>query len=79
LITSREANSLANNMSLSHEQDESSDLTRLEIPHSDSQLDSPVFHTAVEKQPKMIAQLDGSDETPDDLSQSPQSPVKADD
>jgi len=61
---------LANNTSLSHEKAETSDLTPLDTSNSDVQIESPVFHTAVEKQPKMIAQLDGSDERPDNLIES---------
>jgi len=78
--------SLSDNMNLSHEKGESSNLSPLEIPTTDDQIESPVFHTAVEKQPQMSAQLDGIDERSNDLfndslsTDTPtQAPNKADD
>jgi len=50
---------------------ESSNLTPLEIPVSEPQIESPVFHTAVEELPQMRAQLDGTDERSDELFNEP--------
>jgi len=84
LLDRNKDKSLSDNMNLSHEKGESSNLSPLEIPTTDDQIESPVFHSAVEEQPQMRAQLDGIDETSDNLTDSPSetspdSPNKADD